>query len=114
MLTSVEALLCSQDAVADCPCGRNKHGDCILYCSSMSASSHDHVTKDYLLDHIEKHTGEVGPDPECKSAAAIRETMGRATYDLYCEDARSDQECVGVTLEDLISVSYHKLKSALF
>ena len=101
MLTPVQALLCSQGAVADS----------IIW---GPGSSHDHDPDEYLLDHIEEHSGDVSPDPDCKTTAAIREAMGRASYDLSCEDARSDQECVGVTLEDLISVSYPKLKSALY
>ena len=66
MLTSVEALLCSSSHDV----------------GSMVASSHDHVTGEYIwvptgLDHIDKHMGEVSPDPDCNIAAAIRQTLGR-------------------------------------
>ena len=81
MLTSVEALHCSS----------SHHG------SSMFASSQGHVTND--LSFSEQY---------CKTAN-LRQTMGRATYDLFCKDVKTDQECVGVTLEDFTSVSNQKV-----
>ena len=82
MLTSVEALH---------SCSSSHHG------SSMFASTQGQVTNDPSLS-----------EQDCKTAQ-FRQTMGRATYDLFCKDVKTDQECVGVTLEDFTSVSNQKV-----